>query len=98
MRTWYNDTNKTSSLEMRELLRDYVLILVNTGMRPGTETYNLKWKQIEEFESNNVKYLRFWVSGKTGQRELIARHNVRRYLIGLSQGLKKSNQMIMCLG
>ena len=80
MRTWYNDTNKTSSLEMRELLRDYVLILVNTGMRPGTETYNLKWKQIEEFESNNVKYIRFWVLGKTGQRKLIARHNVRRYL------------------
>ena len=80
MRTWYKDTNKISSLEMRELLRDYVLILVNTGMRPGTETYNLKWKQIEEFESKNVKYLRFWVSGKTGQRELIARHNVRRYL------------------
>ena len=89
MRTWYNDTNKPSSLEMRELLRDYVLILVNTGMRPGTETYNLKWKQIEEFESNNVKYLRFWVSGKTGQRELIARHNVRRYLDRIKSRFEK---------
>ena len=27
-----------------------------------------------------MKFLRFWVSGKTGKRELIARHNVRRYL------------------
>ena len=80
MRTWCKDTNRQDSLEMRELLRDYVLILVNTGMRPGTETYNLKWKQIEEFESKNIKFLRFWVSGKTGERELIARHNVRRYL------------------
>jgi len=80
MRTWCKDTNRQDSLEMRELLRDYVLILVNTGMRPGTETYNLKWTQIEEFESNNIKFLRFWVSGKTGERELIARHNVRRYL------------------
>ena len=80
MRKWCKDTNRQDSLEMRELLRDYVLILVNTGMRPGTETYNLKWKQIEEFESDGVKFLRFWVSGKTGKRELIARHNVRRYL------------------
>ena len=80
MRKWCKDTNRQDSLEMRELLRDYVLILVNTGMRPGTETYNLRWKQIEEFESNDVKFLRFWVNGKTGKRELIARHNVRRYL------------------
>ena len=80
MRKWCKDTNRQDSLEMRELLRDYVLILVNTGMRPGTETYNLKWTQIEEFESKNIKFLRFWVSGKTGERELIARHNVRRYL------------------
>ena len=80
MRKWCKETNRQDSLEMRELLRDYVLILVNTGMRPGTETYNLKWKQIEEFESDGVKFLRFWVSGKTGKRELIARHNVRRYL------------------
>ena len=80
MRKWCKETNRQDSLEMRELLRDYVLILVNTGMRPGTETYNLKWKQIEEFESDDVKFLRFWVSGKTGKRELIARHNVRRYL------------------
>jgi len=32
---------------MRELLRDYISILVNTGMRHGTETYNLKWKNIK---------------------------------------------------
>jgi hypothetical protein len=26
-----------------------------------------------------MKFIRFWVSGKTGERELIARHNIRRY-------------------
>ena len=89
MRTWCYKSNKQSSLEMRELLRDYVLILVNTGMRPGTETYNLKWKQVEEFEKNNVKFMRFWVSGKTGERELIARHNVRRYLDRIKSRFEK---------
>lgn len=80
MRTWCENTTRQKSLEMRELLRDYVLILVNTGMRPGTETYNLQWKNIEDFKQDDLKFLRFWVSGKTGNRELIARHNVRRYL------------------
>ena len=34
------------SRDMRELLRDYVLILVNCGMRHGTEAQNLRWKHI----------------------------------------------------
>ena len=80
MRNWIKDTPKQASLEMRELLRDYVLILTNTGMRPGTETYDLKWKHIEEFAHEGKRFIRFWVSGKTGERQLIARHNVRRYL------------------
>jgi len=80
MRTWCVETSREKSLEIRELLRDYILILANTVMRPGTETYNLKWKHIEEFQQNGLRYMRFWVSGKTGERELIARHNVRRYL------------------
>jgi hypothetical protein len=41
MRVWVKDTDgkRDKSIEMRELLRDYVLILVNTGMRHGTESY-----------------------------------------------------------
>ena len=66
-------TDKTR--QMRELLRDYVLILANTGMRHGTESLNLKWKHIEWYEhTNGQRYLRITVSGKTGRRELITRH------------------------
>jgi integrase len=58
-----------------------VLILANTGMRHGTETANLKWNNIEEFKDNSGEsFLRFWVNGKTGPRELVARHSVRDYL------------------
>ena len=57
---------------MRELLRDYVSILINTGMRHGTETYNLKWKHIETIEHNVHSYLRVWVSDKTDERDLLA--------------------------
>lgn len=66
-------TEKTK--QMRELLRDYVLILANTGIRHGTESLNLKWKHIEWYEhTDGHRYLRLTVDGKTGRRELIARH------------------------
>lgn len=81
MRKWYKTGRKQRTRNIRELLRDYVLILANTGMRHGTETANLKWNNIEEFKAkDNKKYLRIWVNGKTGKRELIARHSVSNYL------------------
>ena len=85
MRDWSKQGRKQRTRDIRELLRDYVLILTNTGMRHGTETANLKWNDIEEFsgfdeKKKKKKFLRFYVNGKTGKRELIARHAVRRYL------------------
>jgi integrase len=66
---------------MRELLRDYVLILANTGMRHGTEAQNLKWKHIEWYvDTRRQRYLQFTVNGKTGTRQLIAKHNCATYL------------------
>jgi integrase len=38
---------RTDSVELRYLLRDYVTILLDTGMRPGTEINELTWGQIE---------------------------------------------------
>jgi integrase len=34
----------------------------------------LMWKHIEWHEEKNVRYLRMWVKGKTGERWLIAKH------------------------
>ena len=74
MRRWIREGKAGKSTQMRELLRDYVLILANTGMRHGTESYNLRWKHVSEFEANQRRYLALWVTGKTGSRELVARH------------------------
>jgi integrase len=41
------DRGKSDSIELRALLRDYVFILLDTGMRPGTEINELTWGQIE---------------------------------------------------
>lgn len=80
MRSWTKQGRGGKSTWMRELLRDYVLILANTGMRHGTESYGLKWKHISFFEEKGRQYLLMSVNGKTGQRELVARHNVVAYL------------------
>jgi integrase len=60
--------------EMRPLLRDYVEMLLLTGMRHGTEAMGLRWQDLEWHTKDSVRYLRVWVSGKTGGRWLIAKH------------------------
>jgi integrase len=44
--TWIEKA-RTDSVNLRSLLRDYSLILLDTGMRPGTEINELTWGQIE---------------------------------------------------
>ncbi|WP_367984708.1 tyrosine-type recombinase/integrase [Spiribacter pallidus] len=81
LRHWSKNGRTERTRQMRELLRDYVLILANTGMRHGTEALNLKWKHIEWYvDLRREQYLQFTVSGKTGGRQLIAKHQVARYL------------------
>jgi integrase len=80
MTEWCKTGHKKITRDTRELLRDYVLILANTGMRCGDESLDLKWNQIEFFTQHGEEYLRFYVDGKTGKRELIAHHNIRTYL------------------
>ncbi len=72
-RNWVGQTRMQKSLQMRELLKDYVRFLANTGIRHGTEAENVHWKHIDVFEENKIKYLAVWVGGKTGQREVIAK-------------------------
>ncbi len=79
LRFWVNKTNVQRSRAIRELLWDYVLIVANTGMRPGTETYNLKWKQVRWSGNGENRYLLISPDGKTGTRELVARHGCDEY-------------------
>jgi integrase len=85
MPKWAQKGHTAKTREMRELLRDYVLILVNTGMRHGTETKEMKWRDIEWITKNKEQYLQITVTGKVGKRQLIARHNTEDYLIRIQQ-------------
>ena len=57
----------------RELLRHYVLVIANSGLRPG-EANDLKVRDVHAFkdEKGRSNY-RFVVRGKTGERDVIIR-------------------------
>jgi integrase len=68
--------------EMRLLSRDYIELLAATGMRSGKESLNIKWKHIEWYVDTRTgkRYLRIWVTGKTGARYLIAKNRAEEGL------------------
>lgn len=83
---WVDKAHTEKSKQMRRLLRDYVLVLSNTGIRHGTEAMGLRWRDIEWItQKNGERYLRLTVSGKIGKREPIARHNTEDYLKRLQE-------------
>jgi integrase len=81
------------SRKMQILCRCYVEFLLYTGARPGTETMPLRWKDLQWHLIGKRKYLRVWVSGKTGPRYLIAKDNLWPSLTRLMkwQGLLYKN-------
>lgn len=75
-RTMYkriNDAKDRRTRRSRELLRGYVLVLANCGMRIG-EANNLRIRDVLPFtdEKGRLNY-RFLVRGKTGERDVIPR-------------------------
>lgn len=76
MPQWCLLAERKNHREMRWLLRDYIEVLLSTGMRSGRESMNMMWRHLHwHLDSRtNTRYLRIWVSGKTGERWLIAKH------------------------
>ncbi len=77
---WIKTGKRGKSQHMRDLLRDYVLILANTGMRHGTEAQNLRWKHVTVFSENGLEYVEFYLHGKTKPHEAIGRAGTIDYL------------------
>jgi integrase len=74
MRGWVNYKGRQRYYEMRLLLRDYVELLILTGIRHGTEAMRIRWRHCDWHWDREQRYLRIWVSGKTGERWLIAKN------------------------
>ena len=77
---WIDGGHTAKTAQMRRLLRDYVLILANTGIRHGTDALGLCWKDIAWITKSGERYLQLTVNGKTGKRTSIANHNTQDYL------------------
>ena len=78
--SWITQGKSGKPTDMRHLMRDYVLIMANTGMRHGTEALNLQWKHVTLFEEKDLQYLEMSVTGKTGRRDIICRSGTINYL------------------
>lgn len=80
MRKWIWETKDTEYRYTRELLRDYVLILANSGMRVG-EANNMKESDVEPFvDELGRRNFMLRVKGKTGTRIVIPRVGAVRYI------------------
>lgn len=83
--TWIDSSYTQRTKQMRILCSAYIEFLVNTGIRHGTEALPLRWKNLQWHWIGEKKYLRIWVSGKTGPRYLIAKNEVIAVLERLMQ-------------
>jgi integrase len=88
LKGWVADGRKGNESRLRQVLRDYILIIANSGIRAGTEGMNLKWRSVYFYEKDGAKYLAMRVNGKTGEREVTLRHGAIRYL----DRLRKMNE------
>lgn len=80
MRKWIREATNERELHPRLLLRDYVLILANSGMRVG-EANNLQWRDVIEFkDERGRKNYMLNVKGKTGKRMVVPKTNSVRFI------------------
>lgn len=81
MRTWVRAEGISKrEADKRLLLRDMVLVIANTGMRPMNEVNSVTWAGVKPFVKDGVEYLSIFVDGKTGRRTLVARAAVAKFL------------------
>ena len=93
MRQWVKDARKGYETVARNILRNYILILANTGIRAGTEAMNLKWRHVYYKELDGKKTLMMYIKGKTKERRIPVRHCVARYLQRIQQADAKLKKM-----
>ena len=86
----------TRTKRSRELLRHYVLVIANSGLRPG-EINDLRVRDVHPFkdEKGRSNY-RFVVRGKTGERDVIIRSATAKRLGKLLTKRRAENATDIC--
>ena len=84
MRQWIRQTANPRVANDRKLLRDYVLIMTNSGLRKG-EARPLKWRDVNVHTNEHGSWVTLNVNGKTGERLVVCQPGVERYFNRLRQ-------------
>lgn len=87
---WIERAKNDSSKEGRQLMRDYVLVLLDTGARPGKELLQLKWKQIRESIKPVVKQ----TDQVDGEGEPIVDHKLNRSVTMVVTGKTGTREIV----
>lgn len=82
--TWQYKTHNPRVRRDRTLLRYYVLIMVNSGMRIG-EARMLKWRDVGSYSNEHGHWVTCNVKGKTGERLVVCQPGVERYFEKLKE-------------
>lgn len=73
-------TKRGDSVWLRNMARNFMLIMCNTGMRP-TEAKNLRWRDVDiQKDDQGRTVVVLSVRGKNKARNLVAASNVAKYL------------------
>jgi hypothetical protein len=78
MRTWVKSSKTKKGARERQLIRDYTLIMCNSGLRKGEARY-LKWRDLRIYENQHGRWALLNVTGKTGERTVVCQPNTERY-------------------
>ena len=82
--TWHYKTHNPRIRQDRTLLRHYVLIMVNSGLRVGEARF-LKWRDVGSYSNENGHWVTLTVKGKTGERLVVCQPGVERYFEKLKE-------------
>jgi integrase len=89
-RTWVKatTTQRDDSVWLRNMARNFMLIMCNTGMRP-TEAKNLRWRDVDmQKDDQGRTVVVLSVRGKNKARNLVAASNVANYLERVREAAK----------
>ncbi|GLI94386.1 tyrosine-type recombinase/integrase [Methylocystis echinoides] len=78
MRKWWRASSHPRIRKDRALLRDYVLIMTNSGLRKG-EARNIKWRDVNTYRNQHGDWVTLTVTGKTGERLVVCQPGTERY-------------------
>lgn len=101
---WFANARKKISHQIKELLYDYIVVAIHTGMRPGTEMEHLAWQDIKKTKLEGKSYYVISVrKGKTTNytrtRAVVGSNEVKLALDRLKQRNKpeKSTDSVFVL-